>query len=172
MEAIEPHRISSMRITLENKKQAALHFVSVLGNEFKIISQKYRLSVDTLWEICKLQRCDVKGDQYAIRSMPLRLELKNLFIEIESAVVDAMGRTERTSSLVENLNGRVRTHLRNRQETGHGFLDLLRFFLNHRPLVRSARTERKGKTPAEILSGKPHAHWLELLGFERFKRAA
>jgi hypothetical protein len=46
------------------------------------------------------------------------------------------------------------------------------FFLNQKPIVRSARMERKGKTPAEILSGKPHPHWLELLGFEHLKRVA
>jgi hypothetical protein len=29
-----------------------------------------------------------------------------------------------------------------------------------------------GKSPAELLSGKTHSYWLELLGFEMFKRAA
>ena len=95
-------------------------------------------------------------------------ELEGRFDEVEDAVLEAMG----TSSMVENLNGRVRKYIENRREIGHGYLDLLRFFLNNKPLIRSARPERKGKTPAEILSGKPHRHWLDLLGFERFQRAA
>lgn len=90
----------------------------------------------------------------------------------KEAVIEVMDKTERTSSMVENLNRRVRVHIRNRQEIGFGFLDLLRFFMNHSPIVRSARPERKGRSPAEILSGKPQPHWLELLGFERFKRTA
>ncbi|MFN6188877.1 MAG: hypothetical protein ACK460_22820 [Microcystis sp.] len=31
--------------------------------------------------------------------------------------------------------------------------------------------ERVGKSPAELMMGQEHPHWLELLGFERFQRA-
>jgi hypothetical protein len=29
-----------------------------------------------------------------------------------------------------------------------------------------------GKSPAELLSGQEHPHWLEMLGYQRFRRAA
>jgi len=45
---------------------------------------------------------------------------------------------------------------------------LLQFFLNHRLFLRSECPERVGKSPAELLTGRPHGHWLELLGYERF----
>ena len=45
-------------------------------------------------------------------------------------------------------------------------------FTRHTPFLRSEKQHRVGKTPTEILTGKPHQHWLEMLGFERFKRAA
>lgn len=57
-----------------------------------------------------------------------------------------------------------------RRHIGNDYLDLLRFFLNHRRFMRSERIERVGKSPAELLTGKQHSHWLELLGFERFSR--
>ena len=50
------------------------------------------------------------------------------------------------------------------------YLDLLRFFFNHHRYARSDRPERVGKSPAELLSGKAYPHWLELLGFERFRQ--
>ena len=162
----------AMRITLENKKEAAFNFANVLDEKFNRISQQFSLPVDTIWEMCKLQRCAMDSDEYFYRSHPLQLKLNDQFDEIEQSVVVAMDNTERTSSMVENINGRVRKYIRNRKMIGQNYLDLLRFFLNHKPMVRSAREERKGKTPAEILSGKPHPHWLELLSFERFKRAA
>ncbi|MFT5082476.1 MAG: hypothetical protein ACI9Y1_000501 [Lentisphaeria bacterium] len=74
--------------------------------------------------------------------------------------------------MIENLNGRVRRHLYYRQESGHGFLNLLQFYLNHTPFLRSTQAESHKKSPAEILPGKPHPHWLEMLGYRRFKRAA
>lgn len=171
LERIEPHRIRPVRITLENKREMVLGFSDVLSEEFTLISKQFSLPIATIWAMCKLQRCNSNGDQYFVRSLPLLLELDDRFNEVEDAVIKAMDATERTSSAIENTNGRVRKHNENRREIGHGFLDLLRFFLNHKPLVRSARVERKGNSPAEVLSGKHHPHWLELLGFDRFKRS-
>jgi hypothetical protein len=74
--------------------------------------------------------------------------------------------------VVENLNGRLRTYFGPRRHLGADYLELLRFYLNHRELERSERPERRGKTPAELLTGAAHGHWLELLGFERFARAS
>jgi hypothetical protein len=46
----------------------------------------------------------------------------------------------------------------------------LQFYLNHRRLPRSEWPERVGKSPAELLTGEEHSHWLELLGYQRFSR--
>ena len=172
LESIEPHRISTMRTTLENKREAALGFVDVLEDKFTVISQQFEVDIQTVWSICLLQRCHAMEYQYTLRSGSIEAELGDQFDDIEDAVITALYSTERTSSMVENLNGRVRKHLYYRQESGHGFLDLLRFYLNHTPLLRSTRAERHKKSPAEILSGKVHSHWLEMLGYERFKRVA
>ena len=52
-----------------------------------------------------------------------------------------------------------------RREIGYGYLELLRFYLNHRIVDRSRVREREGKSPHELLTGKRHAHWLDMLGF-------
>ena len=78
--------------------------------------------------------------------------------------------TVRASSLVENLNSRLRSYFFLRRHLGPDYLALLQFFLNHRRLERSDRPERVGKTPAELLSGQSHPHWLEMLGYHRFSR--
>jgi hypothetical protein len=36
--------------------------------------------------------------------------------------------------------------------------------------VRSEHVERAGKSPAELLSGQRHRHWLALLRFAPFSR--
>jgi hypothetical protein len=43
-----------------------------------------------------------------------------------------MADTPRCSSLVENLNARLRTYFTLRRHLGGSYLDLLQFFLNHR----------------------------------------
>ena len=71
-----------------------------------------------------------------------------------------MSHTPWSSSLVENLNSRLRDYF----TLGRSYLDLLRFFLNHRRFIRSQRAERTGHSPRELLIGESHSHWLTLLG--------
>ena len=42
---------------------------------------------------------------------------------------------------------------------------------NHRPLEKTHCPERVGKSPAQLLIGQPHPHWLNMLGFNRFQRS-
>ena len=87
-----------------------------------------------------------------------------------AAVSQALQQTPRASSLVENLNSRRSYYFFLRRQLGQKYLDLLQFFLNHRAFMRSECPERVGKSPTELMTGQTHAHWLELLGFERFQR--
>jgi len=79
------------------------------------------------------------------------------------AVSHAMADTPRSSSLVENFNSRLRPYFTLRRYLGNSYLDLLRFFLNHRRFMRSRRAERNGKSPRELMTGQGHPHWLTLL---------
>jgi hypothetical protein len=75
-----------------------------------------------------------------------------------------MARTPRSSSLVENLNSRLRNYFTLRRHLEDSYLGLLQFFLNHRRFMRSRRAERNGKSPCELMTGQGHPHWLTLLG--------
>jgi len=75
----------------------------------------------------------------------------------------------RASSVVENVNSRLRNYFFLRRQLGPDYLVLLQFFLNHRRFLRSERPKRVGKSPSELLTGEVHGHWLELLGCTRFR---
>ncbi len=83
-----------------------------------------------------------------------------------------MSTTDKTSCMVENFNSRLRPYFFLRKEINNHYLPLLQFYLNHTPLLRSEHEYRKGKTPTEIMTDKPHPHWLEMLGLTRFKKVA
>jgi hypothetical protein len=172
LEKIHPHRIKEVQTMLEDENYLALSFVDVLDKKFKIISEQLNCPLNIVWEMCELQRCNQGSDRYAVRSLPLEDKLGDCFDAIEDAVLNALDTTERTSSMAENLHSRISPYLFLRREIGNGFLNLLRFFLNHTPFERSAHSDREGKTPTEILTGKSHPHWLEMLGFEFFKQSA
>jgi len=171
LEILHPHRIKALRVTLTDKRDIALAYCDALEDKFRVIAQAHDCSLESIWDICELLRCELGGDTYSIRSVPLQELLGDKYDEVEDAVIIALGSTERTSSMIENLNSRLRLCFNMRREIGHGYLDLLRFFLNHKPFVRSSKPHRQGKSPAEILSGKAHPHWLEMLGYTRYSRA-
>ena len=169
---IHPHRILPVCVKLHAQRDLLLAFVDVLEEKFTAIAKQYQCPIDIVWQICTLQRCKYLSDNYLIRSESIVLQLGDVFEEIEDAVLAALDSTERTSSAVENLNSRVKSYLYIRKASDQNFLDLLRFYFNHVPFLRSARGYRVNKTPTELLIGKPHNNWLELLGYSKFKRAA
>ena len=172
LEIIHPHRIRAVRITLENHRDNVLAFVDVLNIQFEKLSQKYDAPLYLLWELCELQRYSPDGPVYHEKAGRLRKILKHKFFNLQNAVIKVMNHTPKASSSVENLHSRLCNYFFLRKEIGNNYLELLRFYLNHTPFLRSAKQERVGKTPAELLAGEPHPHWLEMLGFEPFKAAA
>jgi len=126
--------------------------------------------VTTVPALCEIEALDPRSGLYWQRTGHWQTRLKDRWYPIHQAVLEAMAQTPRASSLVENLNSRLRGYFFLRREIGHGYLDLLRFYLNHRRFPRSDRPERVGKSPAELLTGQTHPPWLELLGYTRFHR--
>lgn len=167
-----PHRIAAICTTLENQQHQLLAFTDVLDQKFKAIADEFIFPLEKIWAMCELQRCQYGSDRYAIRSLPLQDYFGSEFDEVEDAVLNALNSTERTSAMIENLHGRLRPYFYLRREIGYDYVELLRFYLNHVPFQRSRREERRGKTPTEVLTGQSHDHWLDLLGFQRFKKAA
>ncbi len=97
----------------------------------------------------------------------MRERLHGRFYQIEQAVRALREQVVRASSIIENINSRLRSYFFLRREIGSGYLELLQFFLNHRRFLRSEHLERVDKSPAELLTGQPHPHWLEILGYSR-----
>jgi hypothetical protein len=100
----------------------------------------------------------------------LRQQLRERFRPLQEAVHDVAKHVVRASSIIENINCRLRNYFFLRRQLGSEYLVLLQFFLNHRRFLRSEHSERVDKSPAELLTSQPHPHWLEMLGYAPFSR--
>ena len=169
-EGLCPHRIGPVRRTLQRQRDNLLAFVGILDERFAEVAMQMKVSPALVHAVCELQGMDRNRPVYWQRERRLREKLRCRFRSVESAVRRILAETPRASSIVENLNSRLRNYFFLRRHIGNEYLDLLRFFLNHRRFLRSDRPERVGKSPTELLSGNPHSHWLELLGYQRFGR--
>lgn len=165
-----PHRIGPVVRMLRNHRSNLLAFVEVLQENLSQVAQRFAVPLTTVQALCEIEALDKRTDLYWQRTARWQNLLKGRWHPIHQAVLEAMAQTPRASSLVENLNSRLRNYFFLRRQIGHGYLDLLRFFLNHRRFLRSDRPERVGQSPAELLTGRRHPHWLELLDHTRFRR--
>ncbi len=157
-------RIRPVRVALQNQRDDLLAFAGVLDAKLAAIAQTHAIAQSLVREACLLHHLPSTSPAYWQGWNRLRATMGGKFHMLFDAVSRAMAGTPRSSLLVENLNSRLRTYFTLRRHLGGSYLDLLRFFLNHRRFVRSRHAERRGKSPQELMTGQGHPHWLTLLG--------
>ena len=121
-------------------------------------------------EVLQVQSLPTRDPKRGRCEAALRESLRGRYHGVCADVQKLSDRVVRASSLVENPNSRLRSYFFLRRQLGNDSLTLLPFFLNHRRYLSSEDPSRVGKSPAELLTSEPHAHWLELLGYTRFSR--
>lgn len=167
-----PHRIDAIVTSLHYRRDALLDVANALNDQFAQLAARYKISIDTVWNVCYTTRYGIDHATYHDQSSALEVLIGEKYDEIEEAVLTIVEQTHRCSSMVENLHSRVRPYLDERKFVSQKILGLIQFYLNHKPFMRSKHERLKNKTPAESMTGKPHQPWLEMLGFACFKKQA
>jgi transposase-like protein len=165
-----PHRIKPVRIMLENQGENLLGFAVELDRGLAALAQEWQISEATAREVLQVQALPMRDPKRWQRDVALRETLRGRYHGVCADVQELSDRVARASSLVENLNSRLRAYFFLRRQLGTEYLTLLQFFLNHRRYMRSEDPSRLNKSPAELLTGEAHVRWLELLGYKRFSR--
>jgi hypothetical protein len=166
-----PHRLEPICRALKNQRDDLLAFALRLDENLEQLGQEFQIPAELARDLLTtLSRDDCDPRRWA-EEAALREQLRGRFHAVQLALGALAEKTVRASSLVENLNSRLRSYFFLRRHLGSDYLALLQFYLNHRRLERSDRPSRVGKTPAELLTGQPHPHWLEMLGYKLFTRA-
>jgi len=165
-------RIRPLRRGLENQKAQVTAFARRLDDGIAEIARQFGISEYSVRLTVELLTRDPASKGYYTLEAALYRQIHHYLHPVREAADDLLSAIFRSSSMIENLNGRLRCSFFLRRQIGPAYLELLRFFLNHRPFMRSAHPEKIGKSPAELLTGKKHPHWLEMLGFKLFKRPA
>jgi hypothetical protein len=160
----DARRIRPVRVALQNQRDDLLAFAGVLDGKLAAIAESQCIAEPLVREACVLHRLPSTSCAYWQGWNRLRTKMGSKFHALFEAVSRALAQTPRSSSLVENLNSRLRTYFTLRRHLGGPYLSLLQFFLNHRRFMRSQRAERNGKSPRELMTGQSHPHWLTLLG--------
>jgi hypothetical protein len=169
-EPLSPHRIGPVVRALANQRDDLLAFASQLDRDLTALAAEFQVPVEMARAVLNVELLPLNDPSRWGREAALRSQLGSRYYCLAVMAVEVGRQTVRASSLVENLNSRLRNYFFLRHHLRPDYLDLLQFFLNHRRFLRSERPERVGKSPRELLSGSPHPHWLEMLGYVRFSR--
>ena len=171
LEHLDPKRVRPVRRTLANQRDSLLAFATRLDQELNVLAEQFAVPTAIVRQMLALATLPTTTSAYWAKADALHQQLQGRFFALQQALGELRNHFHRASSLVENLNSRLRNYFFLRRQIGPAYLDLLRFFLNHQPFPRSQKPERVGQSPAELLTGQAHPHWLEMLGFTRFSRA-
>lgn len=155
---------------LKNQRDDLLLFAARLDRDFAETATEFAVPVELVRELFAVQTLKVDNSRRWRRDASLHRRLGARYYPLSQALEEVRRHTVRASSMVENLNSRLRSYFFLRRHVGKGYLSLLQFFLNHRRYLRSEHPERVNQSPAELLNGQSHPHWLELLGYTRFSR--
>jgi hypothetical protein len=169
-EAQCPHRIGPVRTLLENQRDALLAFAAGMDQELAAVAEEFAVPVATVRALVQVQALSDAEPQRWQRQAELWKQLGTRYWPLHEAAAAVTAGVVRASSVIENLNSRLRSYFFLRRQLGPDYLVLLQFFLNHRRFLRSEHPERVGKSPAELLTGTAHPHWLQLLGYQPFSR--
>ncbi len=164
--------IKKVRQLLENHPDELLAFAERLDADLAELAERLGVSVALVREALAVAEMDERRPSRWQREQGLWERLGGRYAPLRVEVERLASGVVRASSVIENLNSRLRNYFFLRKQLGGGYLGLLQFYLNHHRFARSERAERQGKSPREVLSGREHPHWLELLGYQRFRQSA
>lgn len=167
-----PHRLAPLCRTLHRHRDELLAFVRQLDMDLQSVAAYAQVSEGLLRELLAVHELPPASPQRWQRDAVLHRHLGERYHEVAGLVTELRAGVVRASSVVENVNSRLRNYFFLRKAVGQGYLELLRFFLNHRRFLRSEHAGREGQSPAELLHGQGQAHWLEMLGYQQFRRTA
>lgn len=106
-EHLDPARIRPVRVTLGRQYDRLLGFAKALDTKLAGIAQQFQVPDYLVRAICLLLRKSKASLAYWQRRDYLNRQLASKFCVVLEAVVNAIDDTHRSSSLVENLNGRL-----------------------------------------------------------------
>lgn len=103
------------------------------------------------------------SQEYRSADRRLRHILKKKYADVYLEIEGILKGVKRASSLVENLNGRLRRYMNLKRMVPEKFLTLLKVYFNTKKYRRSRRAEHVGKSPLELLTGQEHPDFYDIV---------
>ena len=169
-----PYKLTQAVDKFRGHKERTMEYLSIFFQKLESRAEESGISYSLLEQAYRLHRYIFNSNSYLAAKRKACLEQRcswQEMTEAEEIVSAVIAVTPRASSLVENLNSRIRPTLSKRKNVSADFLELKRLYLNLRPYKRSRKDERVGKSPYELITGDGSLNFFALLGLSLDKPA-
>ena len=148
-----PHRLGPVCTYLENQRDAVLAFAAALDADLAAVAADCQVPVAVVRAVLHVQALDVRDSRRWPAEAALRQQLRGRFYELSAAVAAVARGTVRASSVVENLNSRLRNYFFLRRQLGPDYLHVAPV-LPQPPAVPAERAPRAGgEEPGGVADG-------------------
>lgn len=149
--------------------KASRNLPSVLGclkrgeDALKAYAAEHGYSSEAFILMYRLQGYQPGSMEYQAADRRIRHLLKGAYGSCYLEIQGILEVVKRASSLVENLNGRLRKYMNLKRMVPKKFLTLLKVYFNTKRYRRSRKAERVGKSPLELLTGKRQKDFYDIV---------
>ena len=127
-EPLVPHRIRPLCVALQRQRDAVLGFARVLDGKLAAIAQRRKMQLKWVRQVFRTHRKKPTSTAFWQRWNELQTQVGEGFVAPVADVRAALDDTPRLSSMVENLNSRLRRYFFLHRHLGDACLSLLQFF--------------------------------------------
>lgn len=142
-----------------------LSFIGRLERGMEVVAKETGLPVDGFRLMYRQMSCHPRSLESNDLLYKQVLLLGARYDEARTEFERLLSSTKKASSLVENLNGRIRVFIEVKRIIPTDFFILLKVYFNMRRYKRSRCKERIGKSPLEVLTGITQPSFFEALGY-------
>ena len=129
-------------------EQKAREYPSANVHDFMLLYQQQYCAANKEWELM---------EKRLYRRFGKRLP------EAREVLDELLSETRRASSMIENLNSRLRRFMDLKGEIPENFLILIKVFFNTKKQIRSVHDSRKGTSALDRLTGKVNLEFLDIV---------
>ena len=158
------YKLSSEILRFKDRLPTIMLFISRLFRDFSMKAEAMGLPEEVFrllysrFTVSKESEAYAKLNQQASALIPAG-ELAN----VEKVHDEIVTGIKRASSMVENVNGRLRAYMNIKRHVSSNFYSLVQLHMNAKKYRRSRVASRKGHSPLELLTGKPWPEFIDLL---------
>ena len=167
MESAFPGRGKLLEQTkkIREKLPQILSFLCRLEKNFAITAEEKGIPPESFCMMYRQRAFDASADGYIELEYKLGEVLGKDYLKARQEFNRILEHTKRASSLVENLNSRIRVYINLKRVVPEKYFTLMKVYFNTKKYQRSRIPERVGKSPIELLTGKRYPEFLEVLGY-------